>query len=117
MCIRDRVWLVCIPFMMRFRFTSAYEYLEHRFGARTRTLGVTLFLVLAVCWMGVVVLVSSRMLAPVAGVPLRAVVVAGGLVATVYTILGGVRAVIWTDVVQVILLVGGARVEAGYISI
>ena len=111
------VWLVCIPFMMRFGFTSAYEYLEHRFGARTRTLGVTLFLVLAVCWMGVVVLVSSRMLAPVAGVPLWAVVVAVGLVATVYTILGGLRAVIWTDVVQVILLVGGALFVVGFIAI
>ena len=32
------VWLFCIPFMMRFRFTSAYEYLEHRFGPGTRLL-------------------------------------------------------------------------------
>ncbi len=111
------VWLVCIPFMMRFRFTSVYEYLEHRFGPRARTLGAGMFLVLAVSWMGVVVLVSSRMLEPVAGVPLWQVVVAVGLVATVYTYLGGLRAVIWTDVVQVVLLMGGALFVLFYIGL
>ncbi len=101
------VWLFLIPFMMRFRFTSAYEYLEYRFNTTARRLGLGLFLVMATVWMGFVVLASSRALAAVSGIPLPAIILTMGVVATIYTILGGLRAVIWTDVIQVILLIGG----------
>ncbi len=101
------VWAFLIPFMMRFRFTSAYEYLEYRFNYTARALGLGLFLVMATLWMGFVVLASSRALAAVSGIPLPVIILTMGVVATLYTILGGLRAVIWTDVIQVILLIGG----------
>ena len=85
------VWGFCIPFMMRFRFTSAYEYLEHRFGTATRRLGATLFVTMVVLWMGFVVLVLSQVVEQLSGIPLVAVVLSVGVVATAYTMLGGLR--------------------------
>ena len=132
------VWVFCIPFMMRFRYTSAYEYLEDRFGLAARRLGVGLFITMVVLWMGFVVLLSAEALArvsdlavpsavvnvfesigiadPVASAQLLLVIVTVGVVATSYTMLGGLRAVIWTDVVQVILLIGGGFFTIGFIA-
>ncbi|MFT5465818.1 MAG: SSS family solute:Na+ symporter [Verrucomicrobiales bacterium] len=109
------VWLVCIPFLMKFRFTSVYEYLESRFGNGARLMGVVLFVMLGVLWMGVVVLVTSRVLAHVSGFHLLTVIGVVGIVATIYTVLGGLRAVIWTDVIQVILLIGGGLFTIGFV--
>ncbi|MCH8043509.1 MAG: sodium/solute symporter [Planctomycetes bacterium] len=111
------VWLFCIPFMMRFRFTSAYEYLEHRFGPGTRLLGAGLFVAMIVLWMGFVVYVSALALSTVSGVPIGVVIGTVGVVATIYTMLGGLRAVIWTDVVQVVLLVGGGVFTIAYVAV
>lgn len=111
------VWVFCIPFMTGFRFTSAYEYLEHRFGSAARRLGVVLFILMVILWMGFVVLASAKALAEVSGVPLALVILTIGLVSTVYTMLGGLRAVIWTDVIQVSILVGGGLFTIGYIAV
>lgn len=111
------VWACCIPFLMRFRITSAYEYLEARFDLATRRLGVALFILLVVSWMGFVVLVSSRVLAGVTAMPLGMVIATVGIVATFYTFLGGLRGVIWTDVFQVCLLVGGAVFIVAYVAL
>lgn len=132
------VWVFCIPFMMRFRYTSAYEYLEHRFGRAARRLGASLFIAMVVLWMGFVVLLSAKALArvsdlsvpaavvavfegagisdPAASAQLLLVIVTVGIVATCYTMLGGLRAVIWTDVVQVVLLIGGGLFTIGYVA-
>ncbi|HAY82440.1 MAG TPA: hypothetical protein DCY79_21750, partial [Planctomycetaceae bacterium] len=110
------VWIFCVPFMMRFRFTSAYEYLEHRFGVATRRLGVVLFIIMVVLWMGFVVLASARALSTVSGISLFVVILTVGAVATLYTMLGGLRAVIWTDVIQVLLLIGGGLFTIGYVA-
>lgn len=80
-----------IPFLMRFRFTSAYEYLGHRFGPWTRVLGVSLFVLLVVSWMGFVVLAMSRAVSGVTGVPLALVTATVGVVGTIYTVAGGLR--------------------------
>jgi SSS family solute:Na+ symporter len=110
------VWVFCVPFMMRFRFTSAYEYLEHRFNYATRLLGAGLFMAMVVLWMGFVVLASSRTLSELSRTPLWLVIAVVGVVATVYTTMGGLRAVIWTDVAQVALMVGGGLAAIGYVA-
>ncbi len=106
----------CIPFLMRFRFTSVYEYLEHRFGRPTRRFGAALFVVMMVLWMGFVVLVLSQIVHRLCGVPLWAVIFTVGTVTTLYTVLGGLRMVIWADVVQVSILVAGAAGTILYIA-
>ena len=109
------VWGCCIPFMMRFRFTSVYEYLEHRFGRPTRRWGAALFVIMVLLWMGFVVLVLSQVVHQLCGMPLLAVILTVGTVTTLYTMLGGLRMVIWADVVQVVILVAGAVGTIGYI--
>lgn len=110
------VFMVCIPFFMRFRYTSAYEYLEDRFNLSVRLAGACLFLVMLIGWMGVIVLVSSRALAAATGIDLTIVIATIGIVSTAYTLLGGIRAVVWTDVIQVALLVGGGLYIFGFIA-
>lgn len=110
------VLLVFIPFLMRFRFTSAYEYLGYRFGPRTRRLAVVLFVCLVVSWMGFVVLAMSRAVSQVTGLPQVFVIMTVGLIGTVYTMAGGLRAVIWKEVLQVILMISGCLVCMSYVS-
>ena len=110
------VLFVTIPFFVRFRFTTAYEYLEHRFNLSVRLLGATMFLLFMTIYMGVIVLLSARALAVASGLPLLLIIVSVGTVATLYTMMGGIRAVIWTDVIQVALLVGGGLFAIGYVA-
>jgi SSS family solute:Na+ symporter len=111
------VWLVFIPFLTRFRYTSAYDYLGERFGEATKLLGIGLFLWYAVSWMGFIVLTSSRIMATAADQPLYVIIALTGIVATAYTVAGGLRAVIWTDVVQVALMLGGAIMTIVYVAV
>ena len=109
------VGYVFIPFFMRLPITSAYEYLDARFGGKTRTLGAVLFVFIRISWMSVVVFTASGATAKMTGLPLWIVVVAVGTFTTFYAALGGIRAVIWTDVIQFIILFGGAVFAAVYI--
>ena len=110
------ILFVTIPFFVRFRFTTAYEYLEHRFSLSVRLLGASMFLLFMTIYMGVIVLLSARALAVATELPLLLVIVSVGTVATLYTMMGGIRAVIWTDVIQVALLVGGGLFAIAYVA-
>ncbi len=109
------IWIVgwfLIPFFMRRRITSAYELLEERFDVGVRLLGSTIFVVLRLLWMATIIHVTvSRVLIPLVGVsagwtPVVCIVLA--TVTIVYTSLGGLRAVVLTDVIQTCILFGGA---------
>ena len=110
------ILLLAIPFFVRFKFTTAYEYLEHRFDLSVRLLGASMFLVFSTLLMGVIVMVSSRALSNATGIPLIVVIVSIGFVSTVYTMLGGIKAVVWTDVIQAALLLGGGLFIIGYVA-
>lgn len=101
------IYFVLIPFFMRLRVVSAYEYLERRFSPAVRSLGAGLFMLYCLGWMATVVLTCSVGLTQMTGWPLWIVLVCNGIVSTVYTCLGGIKAVIWTDVVQALLMLGG----------
>src|SRR5262245_25100872 len=73
------VLFVLIPFLMRFRFTSAYEYLGYRFGLAARRLAVGLFCLLMITWLGFVVLSVARPLAYVSGGELWVVILTIGV--------------------------------------
>ena len=111
------VLLVWVPFFMRLRLTSAYEYLEHRFNYSTRLLGGLLFLMLRLGWMSLVVYTASLALSHMAGISeyLVIVILSVGIAATIYTCLGGIRAVIWTDVLQSAMLFGGTFMVLFYV--
>ncbi|MBG89004.1 MAG: sodium:solute symporter [Verrucomicrobiales bacterium] len=100
-----------LPFYRRLKVTSAYEYLELRFGLATRLVGSATFLLFQLGRMGIVVYLPALALSAVSGWNIYACIVAIGLLATFYTTLGGIEAVIWTDVVQVVVLLGGVAVS------
>jgi len=96
-----------MPVYHRLKCTSAYELLEQRFDVRVRALASGLFIVVRLGWMALAIYTSSLALSSVTPFTLHQVVWVCGLGATAYTIVGGMRAVIWTDVAQFVVLVGG----------
>ena len=97
-----------LPFFRRIQVASAYDYLERRFHVSVRLFGAVSFILYQLGRMGIVVLLPALALSAVTGLNVYVCIVVMGLLSTVYTVLGGIEAVIWTDVVQVIVLVGGA---------
>ena len=99
---------VIIPFYLSLNITSAYEYLERRFHVSVRLLGAGLFLVIRLVWMGLVLFTCSMVMVTIAGTPLVPTIIVLGVVTTLYSGLGGIRAIIITDVIQFAILFGGA---------
>ncbi len=100
-----------LPFFRRLEITSAYEYLEKRFNKPARLLGSASFVLFQLGRMGVVLFLPALALQTVTGINIYVCIVVMGALATVYTVLGGIEAVIWTDVVQVFVLLGGALIS------
>jgi SSS family transporter len=94
-----------VPFFHRAGVYTAYEYLERRFDARTRALTSFLFLVSRGMSCGVIISAPAVVLSIVLGWNLTATCLAIGLPTAVYTMFGGVQAVAWTDVKQMVLIV------------
>ncbi|MSO56535.1 MAG: sodium:solute symporter [Acidobacteria bacterium] len=99
--------LTAVPFFYRARVFTAYEYLERRFDAKTRMLASALFLASRGLSCGVIVAAPAVILSIVLGWNLTLTVLAIGLPTIVYTVFGGVQAVTWTDVKQMVLIVFG----------
>ncbi|XP_032441969.1 solute carrier family 5 member 6a isoform X1 [Xiphophorus hellerii] len=98
---------VFIPIFYRLRLSSAYEYLELRFNKMVRICGTATFIFQMVIYMGVVLYAPALALNAVTGFDLWGAVLAMGLVCTLYTALGGLKAVIWTDVFQTVVMFAG----------
>jgi SSS family transporter len=97
-----------LPFFRKLKVTSAYEYLGVRFDGSVRCFGSASFICFQIGRMGVVVLLPALALSAVTGIDILFCIVVMGVLSTLYTVLGGIEAVIWTDVLQVVVLVGGA---------
>ncbi len=110
-----------IPFIMRLRVTSAYEILDARFGLGVRMLGASLFLIMRLVWMAVIIYATARaVLVPLmrlddSTTPWVCFVLGG--ITVVYTSLGGLQAVVWTDVVQTFILFLAAVLSIVMISV
>jgi Na+/proline symporter len=96
-----------VPFFHRAKIYTAYEYLEQRFDARTRALTSFLFLVSRSMALGVVISAPAVVLSVVLGLNVTTTALLIALPTAVYTMFGGVQAVTWTDVKQMVLIVGG----------
>ncbi|MDH3652042.1 MAG: sodium/solute symporter, partial [Saprospiraceae bacterium] len=97
-----------LPFYRRFNLTTAYEYLENRFNLATRLVGSAMYIFLQLGRIGIVLLLPSLALSVVTGIDVHLCIVLMGVLSILYTVMGGIEAVIWTDVIQVIILLGGA---------
>ncbi len=99
--------VVFLPFFYRLKLFSAYEYFEKRFDVRLRYLASALFIIRVIFWLAAAIYAPALAVAEVTGMSLWFSVVVIGLLTTIYTTLGGMKAVIWTDVMQFFVLVGG----------
>ncbi len=100
---------VTLPFYHRLNLYTAYEYLELRFNVRVRTLAAAIFVLWRVSWMGAAIYVPCLAISAATGgkLPLVPMIVVLGIVVIFYTMLGGIKAVIWTDVSQFCIMFGG----------
>jgi SSS family transporter len=96
------------PFYRLLRVTTSYEYILSRYGSGARLMVSTLFVLLRLGWLGTVIYAPALALTTVTGIDLYLAITCMGLLATSYTVLGGLSAVLWTDVFQFVILVGGA---------
>jgi SSS family transporter len=96
-----------VPFFHRAKIYTAYEFLERRFDAKTRSLTSLLFLVSRAASCGVVISAPAVILSIVLGWNFTVTVLALAIPTIFYTMLGGVQAVAWADVKQMVVIVAG----------
>jgi SSS family solute:Na+ symporter len=113
-------WLM-IPIFMKLQVTSAYQILEMRLGLGVRLLGSVFFLSLRLLWMAVIIYATTdKVLVPLLGLDSSAtpwLCAVLGLITVTYTSMGGLRAVVLTDVVQTVILLGGAILTVVLITV
>jgi SSS family transporter len=102
-----------VRFYRRLELTSAYEYLERRFDVTVRAIASFLFLVLRCFYLGVVLYASALALTPLTGLNIWWGILIMGIVATATAGMGGMSSVIWADVFQFIILLGGVLLVLG----
>lgn len=100
---------VFMPFYHRLAIYTPYEYMERRFNVGVRALTSGLFIVWRITWMAAVIYAPALVLSIVTDdkVPLKWSILVMGLLSTIYTALGGTKAVMWTDVLQFFVMFGG----------
>lgn len=95
---------VFLPFYRRAQITSAFEYLEVRFGSGTRSYAAVIFLITQIARLGLVLYLVAILVQEMTGLSAGWCILIGGIVTSFYTITGGIEAVIWTDFFQSFLL-------------
>ena len=109
--IAPLVVFIYLPFFRRLNLTTVYEYLEKRFHVAVRLFASSAFVLFHLGRMAIVLFLPAIALSAVTGIDVYACIVVMGILCTVYTVLGGIEAVIWTDFLQVIVLIGGALIS------
>lgn len=116
--------LIIAPFVVRYyipRFreapiTTAYEYLETRFNFAVRVYGSLVFLCFQVGRLSIVLYLPAIALSAATGLNIYACILVMGVLTSIYTVMGGIEAVIWTDVLQSFVLVAGAIAVVGVVA-
>ena len=96
-----------LPFFRQLNVTTAYQYLEYRFDAGIRIMASILFLLFQWGRIAVILYLPALVLSTVTGINIHLSILMMGGVSLVYTMTGGLKAVIWTDVFQSFILTGG----------
>ncbi|NML39636.1 sodium/solute symporter [Chitinophaga sp. G-6-1-13] len=105
-----------LPYFRKLKLTSVYEYLAIRFSPGVKLLGSFTFLVFQLSRLGIVIYLPALVLSAVTGVNIIICIVATSAITTAYSASGGIEAVIWTEVMQVGVLLGGALLSLVFIS-
>jgi SSS family solute:Na+ symporter len=100
------VWLF-VPALRGRNLTTAYEFLEQRFDVRVRWLASALFQLQVLFRAGVLVYGPALALSTLTGMDLTLTILIVGIIASAYTVMGGLTAVVWTDALQVGVVIAG----------
>jgi SSS family transporter len=123
---RILISVLFIPAYFRGDLFTSYELLQRRFGTRVKTLSAVIFLITRSLADGIRLFTTALVISIVTHVPVTGVVVVLGAAMILYTMRGGVSAVIWTDVVQMFVYLAGAaavaialvgRIEGGWAEV
>ncbi len=98
---------IWVPLWSRLRVMSIYQYLQQRYHSGVRIFGALLFLVGTTFWLGTALVTSAMGFESATGFPGQWCLVIMVILGTAYTMMGGIRAVIWTDVAQYIIFMIG----------
>lgn len=99
-----------VPLYRKVNSPSAYTYLENRFGSWARIYASSMYLLTQVMRIGTILFLMALVPNLMFGWPIVSVIIITSLIVMIYSIMGGIQAVIWTDAIQAIILIGGAIV-------
>ncbi len=102
------IWFV--PFYRKVASVSAYSFLEHRFGPWARIYASSCFLVMQSARSGIILLLLAILVNQLLGFSYESIIIVTGTVTLLYSMLGGLAAVVWADAIQSIVLIGGTVV-------
>jgi SSS family transporter len=108
------VTLLFLPFFRGLNLITAYEYLERRFDYRLRRIASSLFLGRVTLYVATAIYAPALAVSAITNLSLEKSILITGISATIYTALGGMKAVIWTDSLQFLVLCGGILVILGF---
>ena len=97
-----------VPFFKKLKVTSAYEYLEARFGPSIRVIGSLLFVLFHIGRVAIVIYLPTLAITSVSDMNPYVVASLVGILCILYTFLGGFEGVVWSDFIQGVILLGGA---------
>lgn len=100
-----------LPFFRRMNATSAYEFLEERFNLSIRLFASASFVLFQIGRMAIVMYLPALALAAITPLSLESCIIIMGVMSVIYCSLGGLEAVVWTDALQAVVLIGGALVS------
>ncbi len=106
---------IILPLFFRLQLFSIYEYLERRFDSRVRLTASGLFLLLKAGYLSICIFAPALVLAQTLGVSMIWIVIGVGGATTLYTMVGGIKAVIWTDTLQLVIFLGAIGLVIGLV--
>jgi SSS family solute:Na+ symporter len=112
-------WIAVRYFVQAFRRSediSAYTQLERRFGGWARTYAVLCFLALQLARVATILYLVALAIGPLTNWSIASIIIVTGVLVTIYTLMGGIEAVIWTDVLQSLVLSLGILVAIGFVA-
>src|SRR5690606_26528986 len=106
-----------LPEYFKINVTTAYEYLENRFSAAVRMLGSLSFLSFQLAKFGIMLLLPALAISAITGIDVMLCIIVIGLFSTIYGTLGGIEAVVWTEVLQVAVFLLAAVLSIGVVGL
>ena len=120
LCILPVAWLVCkyvVPYYRKTQLISVYSFLEERLGSWGRIYAALAFVLYMIGRVAVILYLASLLLSTFVSWNIAVVIIVIGLITIIYTLLGGMEAVIWTDVMQSVIMIVGILFCAVSLSI